>query len=334
MLVGIDLGYGQIKVVSDKQKVKFPSVVGTPSAIELSDGSQLGKYQPINDITINYQGKRYYVGQKAINETTNARLTLKADKTDAETNIIKYLAGLALVGAHGETMVVTGLPVYEYNLQKDKLAKSLTGSFNFSFYNQNNGQNVSLDVAKCQVIPQAAAAYYNAILNTTGQIKDMALAAARVAVVDIGYRTTDVVTMEGGKYDSNRSFTIWTGMGKVHQEVMRYLQREYQLSYKLADMDVIVRQGYIDIHGGRRPIDNFIRAALEPVAQEIIEGVIAGLEDFRKLSGGLLLAGGGASLMEPYFTSEFGDAVQTLPDCEFANAVGNYCYGILVTNRG
>lgn len=334
MLVGIDLGYGQIKVVSDKQKVKFPSVVGTPSVIELSDGSQLGKAQPIDDIIINYQGKRYYVGQKAINETANARLTLKADKTDAETNIIKFLAGLALVGASGETTVVTGLPIYEYNLQKDKLAQSLTGSFNFSFYNQKSGQNVSLDITKCLVIPQAAAAYYNALLDTTGQIKDMTLAAARAAVVDIGYRTTDVVTMEGGKYDSNRSFTVWTGMGKVHQEVLRYLQKEYQLSYKLADMDAIVRQGYIDIHGGRKPIDHLIRAALEPVAQEIIEGVIAGLEDFRKLSGGILLAGGGASLMDPYFVAEFGDAVKTMPESEFANASGNYCYGILVTNRG
>lgn len=325
MLVGVDLGYGQVKSVSDGRKYKFLSVVGVPSVIEFEDGIS----KPDGRMELVYGGRRYYLGDFALKNTTNARLTLKADKSDAETNILKFLTSLALHGAQGDVSVVTGLPVYEYHSFRESLAKSLKKSFIFSY----NGANHSVNVTECRVIPQAAGAYYDAVLDDGGSISDPALASSRAAVVDVGYRTSDVVVMDRGKYDSNQSFTIWAGIGKVHQELQRLLVRAHNLSLKLADIDQVARQGYVAAFGGRVAVDSLLRQALEPVAQEILEGFIAGIGDYRLLTGGVLLTGGGAVLVAPHFEAEFGAAAKTLEDPEFSNARGYYKYGRLLETK-
>jgi plasmid segregation protein ParM len=326
MLIGIDLGYGQVKSVSDGKKHKFLSVVGVPSAIEFEDGIS----RPEGRMELFYSGRRYYLGEFALRNTVNARLTLKADKSDTESNILKFLASLALHGAQGDVAVVTGLPVYEYHGFREGLAKSLKRSFAFSY----NGVNHSINVTECRVIPQAAGAYYDAVLDDSGNVSDPALASSRAAVVDVGYRTTDVVVMDRGKYDSNQSFTIWAGIGKVHQELQRLLMRAHNLSLKLADIDQIARQGYVAAFGGKIAVDTLLRQALEPVAQEILEGFIAGIGDYRLLTGGIWLTGGGAVLVAPYFEAEFGQAAKTLEGPEFSNARGYYKYGRLLEARG
>lgn len=328
MIVGIDLGYGQVKAVTDGCYIKFPSVVGVPSAMEYKDVALSDRKDPVENIELIYESKRYYVGQKALEETNNARLTLKADKSDRETNKVKFLAALGLLNIN-EVEVITGLPVFEYESYKDRLAESLNGEYIFKL----NSISRSINIQSVRVIPQAGGAYYDLVLDQEGQIINKVLISGRTAVVDIGFRTTDVATLERARYDANQSFTIWAGVGKIHQEVQKYLQREYKLSYPLSIIDSIVRQGVVNLYGVQQPIDEYIRAAVEPVAQEILESFIAGIDDYRKLTSGIVLTGGGVALVAPYFEAEFGDAVTIVNNPEYSNASGYYKYGRLINQR-
>ena len=74
LLVGIDLGYGQVKVLSDNKQYKFLSAVGTP----ISDFGRVANIANEEDLlkslVITYEGTKYYVGHNAILNTRGALL--------------------------------------------------------------------------------------------------------------------------------------------------------------------------------------------------------------------------------------------------------------------
>ena len=70
--IGLDLGFRQVKV-SSTTDFKFDSVIGYPSAIEIT--SEKEERHPLENLVIEDARKAYYVGAKAMRDTKSAQLT-------------------------------------------------------------------------------------------------------------------------------------------------------------------------------------------------------------------------------------------------------------------
>jgi hypothetical protein len=327
-MLAVDLGYAQVKGRAGDKTVKYASVVGNPSVFNLEDDySQMDA--GIGRMEIVYKGTTYLAGYGALKYTSNARLTLKADKSNSDTNVVKFLAAAGALGVQGDVSVVTGIPIFQYQTQKDALMASLMGAFVFQY----NGQPYRIEVKNVKVIPQGAGVYYSLVIED-GKIVRQDLAVSRVAIVDCGSNNTNIISMEQAKYDARTSGTLGTGVWAIFSELQRRINEKYQVFYKLTEVETLAKMGYMDLYSQHILLDDVIRQSVEPVAQELIEGFTAIVGDYRKLTGGIVLAGGGACLMKKHFAQEFGEDIITVADDpEFANVNGYYQYGLLTTGR-
>lgn len=330
-IIGVDLGFYQVKLYHQNGKYRFPSVIGYPSAIELTEESDHAKE---NNICITEGDTTYYVGSKALRDTRNAQLTFTADKTEKHTDRIKYLAALSLAatGDADTFTVATGLPVDEFaGMQglKEQLQKNLEGEFFF----RSGDLALGISVPKVLVLPQSAGAYYDYILDNKGNILEENVN-AKTVVIDIGYRTTDVVTMSYAKYVSQESFTINTGVSDVHKELRKNLLKEYRVSKDLTEMDFFMRSGIIHLGGVPENISFLITACIQPYAEKIASMIPVYIPNLRDIHQ-VIVTGGGSNIMSAFIEAEMkGIPVTHSPDSEFSNARGYYKYATFLNQKG
>lgn len=326
-IVGMDLGFMQTKVADDEYSI-FPSLIGNPSAFEI-DEFYLEK-EPLLDLELEYENERYYVGARA-KDTNNARLCIDTIKTDSINEKIIYRACLGILTSKMDKLnisVVTGLPVEDFKQVglKQSLVSNMKGEFCFSF----RGNDVEILVDDVIVIPQSAGAYYDYVLDNNGSVKPEVAdtASGVVIIIDVGYKTTDVVTMINGIYDSKRSFTLVKGMRDIHKELARLIRYTYNRKFSLHEIDDLCKSKYFMDCGSSVDISNSISRATKPIAEAILTEINATIGDTR--TANLVLgAGGSIALLESYFSNYYSTIYKTSENKELANAAGYKKYGLM-----
>ncbi|HHW47448.1 MAG TPA: hypothetical protein GXX14_02390 [Clostridiaceae bacterium] len=109
-LIGLDVGYGFIKVTDGTVGYSFPSVIGdaTISDWTLSFKRDLSK---INNIRIMYENKAYHIGDSAIRHSNYLYRDLSLSRSFGHDFEILFLAALSLFSnVENQFMIVTGLP--------------------------------------------------------------------------------------------------------------------------------------------------------------------------------------------------------------------------------
>jgi len=185
MNIGLDVGYSAVKAVSGNRRVTFPSVVGTPDKARFSlDGSTaIVLIHPVNAM----------VGEEAIAQSRF--LNRREDRGWIEGDEWYSLALASLTeltsATVAELVIVTGLPVTFY-ADKAIVRDSLLGRHKV----QREGRCAqSLRVTDCRVIPQPFGALLSATLDDRGRIVDQALATGSVGVIDVGGKTTNLLSV-------------------------------------------------------------------------------------------------------------------------------------------
>lgn len=328
MILGLDLGFRQNKSVSLSGTFIFPSLIGNPSAFELD---QLRPSQnATDDLVIKANGATYYVGSKAL-ETDNARLCTEADKTNSDNDKMAFLAALGLhVNANRceDYIVVTGLPVEDLKNPglKEQIIKNLKGTHDFYFGKKE--AHVRARVHDVLVIPQSAGAYFDYILDNNGSPVRERLSSIKghVIVIDVGYKTTDIITMVNGSFVSKMSCTIEKGMRDIHKELARLIFMKFGRKFNLSELDDVCRKRSFHDKGRVEDISNLILTAEKPIAEVIINETNALLGDTRKADK-VLGCGGTMNILSPYFEPFYKGYFEVLPDAEFGNASGYYKFG-------
>jgi hypothetical protein len=187
-VMGLDVGFGQVKVVADDLVLKFPSQIAQFLEGELSD-------VPV----VEHGGMQYVVGEEA----TAFRHKLSLSTVEL---LIKYSPALlkrALmeVGESGEYFVVSGLPPRFRHMGEEfsKVLQTVEG------------------VRKVIVVPQGAG-----ILE---DVKDYVRLHGSALILDIGFNTVDFlsVRVKGNDFVKERGGTI-EGLGvKSAVEIFRSL---------------------------------------------------------------------------------------------------------------
>lgn len=345
MLVGSDLGYGQIKVLSGDNRFKFLSAVGKP----ISDFGRVAavttEKELLESLTISYEGQKYYVGHNAIVNSRNGRLSLRQNKAENEDNKIKFITSLGLLTAedqeYAEFDVITGLPVLEYKNQKEKLYNMFFNfgrPFEFTMHYGPNAVNKKVKINNIKVISQGEGAFYDFILSSQGDIipERVGMVSGTVMVVDPGYKTTDIVTMENGRYIEPLSDQLNKGVNQVHQEILRLIMERLNIKKELKDLDDIVRSAKLFHNRQEYDVSRIIADAAKPYAEDIVENLYTISNGDLGSMQRIILTGGGAEIIYPYVKQSLEDTIEVslMDNAEFCNASGYYKYGLLLKASG
>ena len=347
LLMSLDLGFMQVKAYTLQLILKFPALIGTPSAFELEQFKKDGEL--LSNIIVTKFGKdnesgteteeTYYVGKKAL-DTDNSTICTRTDKTNNIQDEIELYAALGFIYQYvkdEEVSIVTGLPVNDFKLAKT-LEDNLVGVKKFGF--GSHKERLKINVKKVIVIPQSAGAYFSYILNDEGEIlKDKAnVAQGTTMVIDVGYKTSDIIVMRNGKYISKQSSTVEFGMKDVHRELIRKIKRDYDVKYDFSEMDKICRDKKISVMGREYNIEYLISQCEKPVARSIIDHINLFIPDIKKIDK-ILCCGGTMNRIFPYFKDEYmsmghqEDTIILLENPEYSNAVGYYRYGMMMNGK-
>lgn len=330
-IVGLDLGYNQTKIRINSGAYKFISLVGEPSSLELAKLKAASDI--FDDLRVNVDGKEYYVGKKA-QETENPTLCTETGKADSVNERIVSSAALGIVNHYSDISagisIVTGLPAEDYanEMFKRDLRNSLIGHRSFKF----RGDIVEVSVKDVTVLPQAVGAFFDYCLDDNGAPKEELvdeIFTGTVIIIDIGYKTTDVVFMVNGDYSSTGVLTVNKGMRDIHKELRRAIKKDFTRSLSLFDMDDICRSGYLEHEGEKRSVQKQITEAANSVARAIFTEINAEFDDKMFSARKIVGVGGTMSLLESHFKEVYKDRYITIKNPEYSNANGYYKYGLM-----
>ena len=312
MNIGLDIGYSAVKAISGNRRVTFPSVTGTPdkARFSLTESASIVLAEPSHVL----------VGAGAVQQSRH--LTRREDRgwTDSQEWYLLALAAFTeLTNASVELTVITGLPVAFYN-DKEQVLATLAGTHTATREGRNRQ---TFTVTNARVIPQPFGALLAAALGKSGNVIDNALADGDVGVIDVGGKTTNLLSVSELSEIGRETSSVSVGAWGVARAVRVYLAdkcpdlevRDHQL------MQAITTRA-IKYFGEPVDLGPVVDAALAPMAEQVIAEATqlwngaAGLD-------AILVTGGGALLIGDYIRRHFPHA-RVVEQPVWANAEGFY----------
>jgi len=285
-ILGLDVGY------SDTKDHKY-NIFRT--AFSLYDQSV---FTPTK-LTID--GKDYYPG--------TGRMTSEVDKTNTEMNKVCTIYNLILNNIR-EVYLVVGLPIGQYQEQKDKLRDNILA------YNKckvmHNDKPYEFKIRDVIVTRQGVSSLYT--------MKELY---GEYIVIDIGGLTVDVSLAEFGvnnaqliKYD-----TWFLGIRTLYSSIISAVNNHFCLNLEVQYAEKILRRG-LSIYG--KPQD---LSFLKPLLLDYIDTLAEEIRlKYPVDTVPIYLTGGGAELLYNPFCKRFAD-VHKIDNPQFANALGYYIQG-------
>jgi plasmid segregation protein ParM len=315
MNVGIDIGYSSVKAVGGPDRlVTFPSVVGTP------DRARFAVDEANGHIVLDLPGDgTWLVGEGAIAQSrfVDRREDRGWIASDAYRRLVVAAFTELTTATSCDLLIVTGLPVAFYS-DKDALRDRFLGQHRVT----REGQRAQLfRVTECRVIPQPFGALLAEALNNQGKIVNQDLATGAVGVIDIGGKTTNLLSVNRLAEIGRETASVDVGTWDVARAVRAYLANNCpNLELRDHQMIGVIVERRVRYYGTPIDLSDVIDATLGPMTDQVIAQATqlwngaAGLD-------AILVAGGGALLLEPYLGRAF-PHVRVVDNPVFANAVG------------
>ncbi len=218
MNVGIDIGYSSVKAVAGPDRlVTFPSVVGTPDRARFAVSSADGH------IILDLPGDgSWLIGEGAVAQSRF--VDRREDRGWIASNAYRrlMLAGFTELTAATwcDLVVVTGLPVAFYSADKDALRDRFLGHHRVA---REGRRAQTFQVSECRVIPQPFGTLLAEALNDHGKIVNHDLATGAVGVIDVGGKTTNLLSVNRLAEIGRETASINLGAWDVARAVREYL---------------------------------------------------------------------------------------------------------------
>ncbi len=333
-IVAIDLGYGYVKAVSTSGKrILFPSLVG--KGYERGLTNLFGDEQDgLENIQIKYNNEDYFVGELAKEESRSVSRIFERERFSHVYTQILLNTAIQLVTENKTDFVKvsTGLPLDFYKAQAKEFQSSIEGMQPTIEWVagplKNTVQRVNIENAV--VFPQGASAIFSALVNHDGKYvyPHLMNQGSLVALIDIGFRTTDFVVVEiqkDGSFIPNAklSGTVDEGVINLHRDI----RQAYKTKTGGADLNEyyisrILRNEFLNYKGQRIDFKDIIYASKKSIATNISDRLKAVWAEESDLFDGIFLAGGGGNLFESFIQPNFDDRLILITESQFANAIG------------
>ena len=290
-VLGIDIGFGSVKVYSEGVEYKFPTAVAYMPDDEVMEVERVNV------------GGRYFVVGRDVKYVASYKIEIPGVKDLIRWSgvFLKYV--LDKFGEFG--VVVSGLPPN---------AKKHVSEFEAVL------RSVSRD-AKIKILPQGAGILYDVVSGN--------VSLGEVMVVDIGYNTVDCLVAEKveGVWKKKRGITV-EGFGVMKAvSFMRELfssKMEFFKNWSVSRLVEAFEVGYVVVDGERVDLSGYKAEAVKRYEEVLVGRLKAELsDDFRSVES-VVLAGGGA-----YYVSDkhFGKKIMKPEKPEFSQARGYYIAG-------
>ncbi|MBK5936591.1 ParM/StbA family protein [Halorhodospira halophila] len=324
--IGLDMGYGFIKIDDGREGHVFPSVVGEgESGMPMSLG--VAQRSGSSELRITYGGKSYLLGDYAIRHSRLAHRGLSPTRAEGDDLKILFLGALSLYAR--ETVnnfhVVTGLPPGRMHMADD-LVRQLRGDHEVIRHVGPSRFGVSIRLENIEVVPQPVGSFWAEVLDDRGQIRgDHPLLNGRVGIMDIGFRTSDFATVIDGEYSPGFCKTVPLGISFGYEEIAQELSTQYGLEREQYTLDEAIIQGQVNVNG--RPVD--IVELRDRIFGDIATKLLVEARSMWQIQeyDHIIITGGGGRVLERYLRPELSQA-QLAQDSVTANARGyfNWAY--------
>ncbi len=315
--VGIDIGKSSFKFVSEAGAGEIPSYMARGRLTQV-----------MNDPTarpsmISYHGADWILGEDA---TLGSSFSWKTDEEKGdERNLLFILLILERLGITNADIVI-GLPVGA--AENRKKVEAIKNAFSGEKQAILNSKPRTFNITT-RVLAEPLGTYFSLVIDE--EYKPVRLSPYfhdQMAVIDIGYRTVDIVTLQNGKVADVRASTM-SGMVNLFEKVWKMIEAEYgilQWRDKVRIYDDIVHHfGSTALKANSDAISpsfwGRISELKKQLANDIADEVRSILSNMRP--DRMLITGGGGLLLK----EELQGNIRQLtfhPNPRFANAIGFY----------
>lgn len=287
--IGFDIGRSAVKIVASygqnsRAEIIFPS--SACPAFQLHDDRE-AELATADTVLIGQQA--YFIGDTAMLQGRDD-LTggLRDDWAKSERHAALFAGGLSKLKAHGvpgldHALVMLGLPAAHFASQKTSLAHEM----------QRLAPNIEL-----RVRPQPMGPYYQMMFDTAGrEVPNFNADSAKWAVVEIGQYTTDYALVLDGRTIEN-AFGSCDGMRIAAEHLQRTLAAR-NFAVPLVEATSLLETKSLRNFGSQHDISKDVDQAVAPLAAMILDKANQLIGRSARTLDGVLIAGGGASLVMP-----------------------------------
>ena len=344
--IGLDLGFSNVKAIANNgKKFVFPSIVSEVRSEIFPSMSVVGGkskgFEPkkaVKKLKVEFNNEKYYIGKYAVDQGRNVDNLLTNQRIGDQSELILGLTAISLLSTSKEVRVdlMLGLPLTELSLA-DRVKKLFKGTHHIKVFDNKKGVSVekTIIVNSIRVMQQSVAALYSELFNLNGTIKKEKVKKLQdeVAIIDIGYRTTDLVVTKELGFINNLSSTIEIGVSDIFRNIKQYLKNsDLNFDKNLAQIEEYVQKGYLILDGKKINLEDQINHQIKVVTQQLTTEILNLWKDDLRGFSGIYLAGGGAILLEDTLKEHF-DRFSILEDPQFSNAKGYLSYLKVRKNR-
>lgn len=334
--VGLDLGYGWVKVVNEEgERWAFPSVVARklgPDPGEVLPGRRatglrvdqleaaVKPLQPRPEAE-----ETYLVGALALRAPQPTR-PFADDKAHAlGTQVLTAVALALAMRRHGEDIhLATGLPYAQFVRREARrgLIQALEGREWVVRFPRAGNVARRVRIGRVTVYPQAVGALYAFLSSGHPEAETLVREGGAVGLIDIGTKTTDfvVVDLPEMEFRADLCGTVPVGMSSVHAAVRAHIEQRTGLILDEAQVEQAVLAGELRTRHGILDLRDVIQREYRALAEQIANRLEIRWQQ-RGLYRHIVLAGGGAEPLAEALKA-FDAAMQPVPRAQFANAEG------------
>ncbi|UCD80349.1 MAG: ParM/StbA family protein [Desulfobacterales bacterium] len=252
-VLGIDIGFGFTKATNGRDTVIFKSIFG--EAADIQFWADFGEDTPTDHIHVTIDGKSYFVGDLAEQQSSVLHFTLDQERliTDYVRILSLTVAGMFLKkGApiNVPVNVVSGLPIGYFKQNHERFNELLSGHHKVT-YHSHNGHQITKEIYinKVRMLPQPMGSILNLLMDDRGKILNKELANQKIGVVDIGFRTTDFTILDRLRYIDRGSRTIDSGISKGFSFIANKLREKCGVAVELFRLYKAAETGSIKMRG-------------------------------------------------------------------------------------
>lgn len=295
---GIDDGHDAVKLVNGKT-LYVPSRVlsGHYPYLSITNDENESFLYEVN-------GHKFTVVEKpSINAGHRFLQTRIDDFPYSELNLVLVHHSLLRAGAKGECQICTGLPFNQYYSNDGQKNRQLLDLKKQSFNSKVKALNssVELNIVDHKICAEGVAGYFDLKYNEDGTINsevDELNQKGVICIVDIGGRTTDIVTLDNESIDFTRSNTVDIGGLWLKDNLIGKVKSKLNVNAipdKIID-DIIRNDGIY------APKNIDVKDILEDLKKELADEIANNIKHNIKNSGDISLIafiGGGSLLLKP-----------------------------------
>ncbi|MDI6894434.1 MAG: ParM/StbA family protein [Bacillota bacterium] len=317
-ILGLDVGYGFVKVTDGERGYVFPSVVGEGHTKPIFR-TDLQQPSALNYLRIGLGNRVLFVGKAAIRHSRLPFRDLSPTRAERGDFEALLLAGLSLFcgGSANRLQVVTGVPPGHMHLAP-VLSGALKQQRHLTVYDGDQPREVEIEIDQIEVVPQPLGTFWSQGLDPWGRPVEGRWE-GRIGVLDVGFRTTDLAAIEDGEFIPEKSKTIAVGLATAYAEMADHLLARYGLERETHALDEAVITGKIKVAGREVDITDIRNQAFKELAAKALVELNSTwrVVEFDRL----LVSGGGGQALSNYLLPHLSHG-ELVPDPVTANCKG------------